>query len=116
PNTPHFVVTTQAAICHGGHFYAMSCIKDTLYGIFHMFCISKSITNTEHSCNSHLLIRRIIIYTHHILVKGDFRPSSSASLTPHMPDVCTFKGAVDLILLCVVAELGELLDPTAYKK
>lgn len=116
PNTPHFVVTPSAAICHGGHFYAMSCIRDTIYGLFHMFCISKAITNTEHQQDSRLLIRRLIIHTHHLLVKGNADIHPLSSLPAHVPDVCTLKGTLDLFLLCIFAELGELLDPRAYRK
>ena len=56
PNTPHFVVTPESAICHGGHFYAMSTIRDTIFGIYHMFVASKNITNTEHTQDAHLLL------------------------------------------------------------
>jgi hypothetical protein len=116
PNTPHYVLTTDAAICHGGHFYAMSTMRDTIFGIFHMFALSKTITNTEHTRDSHLLLRRLTVYLHHVLVKGQFDPKSPALPAPHVPDVSTFEGALDLFLVCVVAELGELLDPASYKK
>ncbi|KAF8220480.1 hypothetical protein L208DRAFT_1202251, partial [Tricholoma matsutake] len=36
PN-PHFVVTPESAICHGSHFYAVSTIQDTVFGLYHMF-------------------------------------------------------------------------------
>jgi hypothetical protein len=116
PNTPHYVLTPKAAICYGGHFYAMSTIRDTVFGAFHMFALSKSITNTEHSDASHLLFRRLIVYAHHVLVREQFDSESTAPPTPHVPDARTLEGTLDLFFLCIVAELGELLDPTAYKK
>lgn len=116
PNTPHYVLTMDAAICHGGHFYAMSTIQDTIFGVFHMFALSKSITNTEHSNDSRLLLRRLTVYIHHVLVRGQFDPMSPALPTPHVPDVRTVEGVLDLFLVCVVAELGELLDPASYRK
>lgn len=111
PNTPHYVLTPKAAICHGGHFYAMSTIRDTVFGVFHMFALSKSITNTEHFDASHLLLQRLIVYAHRVLVRG-----STAPTTSHVPDASTVEGTLDLFFLCIVAELGELLDPAAYKK
>jgi hypothetical protein len=117
PNTPHYVVTPKAAICHGGHFYATSTIRDTVYGVFHMFALSKSITNTEHYEASRILLRRLIVYAHHVLVRGQYKPTSSTSwIEPHVPNVTTLRGSLDLFLLCIVAELGELLDPIAYRK
>lgn len=115
PNTPHCVLTPEAAICHGGHFYAMSTIQDTIFGVFHMFTLSSSITNTEHSHASRLLLRRLIIHIHHILVQGQ-SDSQPSELMAHLPDVSTLAGTLDLFLLCTFAELGELLDPGAYKK
>lgn len=115
PNTPHFVLTTESAICHGGHFYAMSSIRDTIFAIYHMFCCSKKITNTEHSKDSHLLILRLVTYVHHMLVRRDFNPFSS-TFPAHIPNVTTLEGTLDLFYLCIMAELGELLHPAAYRK
>lgn len=116
PNTPHYVVTPKAAICHGGHFYATSTIRETVFGVFHMFSLSKCITNTEHSLDSRFLLQRLIIYFHHELVRCRFDPQSSGLPSPHVPDVRTLKGALDLFLVCIIGELGDLLDPSAYAK
>lgn len=87
-----------------------------MYGVYHMFCASKVITNTEHTKDSRILLRRLVTYLHHVLVRGGFSPHSSASLPPHAPDVRTLQGTIDLFLLCIFAELGELLDHAAYRK
>ena len=117
PNTPHFVVTPESAICHGGHFYAMSTIRDTIFGIYHMFVASKNITNTEHTQDAHLLLRRLVVHAHSVLVKnGSNLDLSTAPPTPHVPDVSTFEGAIDLFMLCIIMELGDLINPSAYKK
>ena len=117
PNTPHFVVTPQSAICHGGHFYAMSTIRDTIFGMYHMFVASKNITNTEHTQDALLLLRRLIVHAHYIFVKhGSDLDLSIAPPTPHVPNVSTFEGAIDLFMLCIVMELGDLINPLAYKK
>jgi hypothetical protein len=117
PNTPHFVVTPESAICHGGHFYAMSTIRDTIFGMYHMFVASKSITNTEHTQDAHLLLRRLVIHAHYVIVKhGSNQHLSLAPPTPHVPNVSTFDGAIDLFMLCIIMELGDLINPLAYKK
>lgn len=36
--------------------------------------------------------------------------------TPHVPNVSTFDGVLDLFLLCIVMELGNLITPAAYRK
>ncbi|KAF8224205.1 hypothetical protein L208DRAFT_1312881 [Tricholoma matsutake] len=56
PNTPHFVVTPESAICHGGHFYMMSTIQDMVFGLYHMFVASERVMNMEHSHDVHLLL------------------------------------------------------------
>ena len=111
-NTPHFVLTPEAVICHGSHFYAMSTIQDTIYGVFHMFTLRSFITNTEHFHASRLLLRRLVVHIHHVLVvtPSDAEPSA------HVPDVSTLDGALELFLILTVIELGELIDPAAYKK
>jgi hypothetical protein len=117
PNTPHFVLTPEAAICHGGHFYAMSTIQDTVFGLYHMFVASKQITNTEHSHDAHLLLRRMLIHTHYILVKhGSNLHLTTEATMVHVPAVTTFEGTLDLFMLCVIMELGDLINPLAYKK
>src|ERR1700733_1041346 len=119
PNTPHFVVTPESAICHGGHFYAMSTIQDTVFGLYHMFVASKRVTNTEHSEDAHLLLRRMVVYLHYVLVKHGSKSNFSTSTPPsipHVPDISTFEGVLDLFMLCVIMELGDIINPSAYKK
>jgi hypothetical protein len=116
PNTPHFVVTPESAICHGGHFYAMSTIRDTIFGMYHMFVASKNITNTEHTQDAHLLLRRLVVYAHYVFVKRGSDLDLRATRTPHVPNVSTFEGAIDLFMLCVIMELGDLMNPLAYQK
>ena len=116
PNTPHFVVMPVSAICHGGHFYATSTIRDTIFGIYHMFVASRSITNTEHTRDAHLLLRRLVVYAHYVLVKHGKELNLTTAPPAHVPDVTTFEGTLDLFMLCVVMELGDLINPQAYKR
>lgn len=69
PNTLHAVYTPEHAICHGGHFYAISTIQDTLFGLVHSFIAGNFVTNTDHK-SSRLLLRRIAHFYYGALVLG----------------------------------------------
>jgi hypothetical protein len=112
PNTPHYVVTPESAICHGGHAYTTSTIRQSAYGIFHTFTASSVVTNTEHTRASWLLLQRLMIYIHDRVLRAS---AQNIWLTdPHIPPMDTTEGSLDLFHLCVLMELGELLDPFLY--
>ena len=69
PNLPHAVYTPEHAICHGGHFYAISTIQDTMFGLVHSFIAGNLVTNTDH-ITSRLLLRRMAHFYHGALVVG----------------------------------------------
>jgi len=95
----------------------MSTIQDTVFGLYHMFVASKKVTNTEHSHDAHLLLRRMVTYLHNTLVRRRSKLYSSTALpTPHIPNISTFEGVLDLFMLCIIMELGDLVNPLAYKK
>lgn len=56
------------------------------------------------------------MHIHHVLVVGQVDARFSELPDPHLPDLSTLDGTVDLFSLCIFAELGEFLDPTAYRK
>ena len=56
------------------------------------------------------------MHIHHILVMGQVDPQFSELPDPHVPDLATLNGMLDLFMLCIFTELGEFLDPTAYKQ
>ena len=82
PGTPHAVVTFKASICHGGHFYAMSTIRNTIYGIMHTLVGSNILTNAEHTMDSHMLLQWLVSYVYHHMVEAVFQPSLT-SLPQH---------------------------------
>jgi hypothetical protein len=69
PNLPHAVYTPKHAICHGGHFYAISAIQDTMFGLVHGFISGNLVTNTEH-LSSRKLLRRMALWYHGVFVLG----------------------------------------------
>ena len=83
-----------------------------------MFVASKRVTNTEHCHDAHLLLQRMVIYVHYVLVKCGSKLDlpTAPHTTPHIPDVSTFDGVLDLFMLCIVMELGDLINPLAYRR
>ena len=69
PNVPHAVYTPKDAICHGGHFYAISTIQDTMFGLVHSFVGGNLVTNTDH-ISSRQLLGRMAHFYHSAFVLG----------------------------------------------
>jgi hypothetical protein len=116
PGTPHAAVTFEASICHGGHFYAMSTIHTTVYGIMHTLVGSNILMNAEHTMDSRMLLQWLVSYVHHHTVEGRFQPSSDLP-TPtsgHVPKLNTADGIMDLFSLLNVIELSNILHPLSY--
>jgi hypothetical protein len=129
PDTPHAVITIEHSICYGGHFVAMSCMTDTLLGMTHAFMADSYITNTHHT-KSRLLLRRMVIFAHQGLVDqaleedgmrfdGESLPNmlSTFCLDPdveHLPNPAEMDSLMDLISLCIIGVLINVLDFRTY--
>lgn len=72
PNTLHAVYSPQDSVCHGGHYYATSTMRDTFVGLVHTFLLDDYITNISHPPSRFLLAEMINFY-HSALVKGVIR-------------------------------------------
>ena len=70
PNTPHAVVTPDAAICHGGHYLSTSTLRSTCYGYLMGFSLSTLITNTNHTTECQLLFRKLLGYYYEVYTQG----------------------------------------------
>ena len=67
-NTPHVVLTSEATICYGGHFYATATMQDTMSSLIHSFVCSDLVTNAFHF-STRLLLRRIAHFYYLGLIK-----------------------------------------------
>jgi hypothetical protein len=116
PGTPHAVVTFEASICHGSHFYAMSTICTTVYGIMHTLVSSNILMNAKHTTDSHMLLQRLVSYVHHHTVEGRFQPSPDlpTPMSGHVPKLNTADSIMDLFSLLNVIELSNILHPLSY--
>ena len=128
PNTPHAVFTTDHSIARGGHFYSTSNLQDSFYAIVHCFMAGQVITNTEH-CETRCLLLRMMQYFFKCFVMGALEPDGefktfcvSKTLTwfcleyspGHMPDLLKSESLVDVLTLCNLCCLVNVLDFRTY--
>ncbi|KAG5337958.1 hypothetical protein C0989_008561 [Termitomyces sp. Mn162] len=111
PNTPHVVITPEPTICRGGHFYCSSTIRDSIYGIYHLFVGSSLLTNADHRTASQMMLTRLLALFHRNLLTPD---SGLERDMTHVPNVLTFDGVLDLLCLCNYFEIAEALSVWGY--
>ncbi|KAF9459884.1 hypothetical protein BDZ94DRAFT_985891 [Collybia nuda] len=111
PNTPFLAIMPEPSICHGGRFYAASTIRESCYGVFHTFLYNNTV-DAQHSIDSRKLLRRMLAFCHSTLTSNDniIRERNTA----HVPRIHTFPGLLDLLTLCNIIEMGNILTPKLY--
>lgn len=127
PGVPHAVYGIEETIIHGGHFYCASQMQATVESLVHTFILDRFIGNTFHNPSRELLRRVVLFWASGLLL----RPLSSQGMIaghftfhllihfsdddyPHLPDVRTVQGLLDLISGCTVVVLGNVLDFRTY--
>ncbi|TFK16335.1 hypothetical protein FA15DRAFT_662241, partial [Coprinopsis marcescibilis] len=108
--TPHAVLTTDDAICHGGHFLAMSTIAETVWGFCHTFFEGHIITNIDHP-TIRIRINTISSFLHKHIVLNDF----SESDVGHVPDLSTPQGMTDLLMFACAVEIQHVVCFDTYR-
>ncbi|KAF8965329.1 hypothetical protein BDZ97DRAFT_1659254, partial [Flammula alnicola] len=109
-NQPHAIYGKEPTIIHGGHFYLTSLMEMTAQSMFHSFIMDQFLTNTVHY-RSRVLLRRIIDFYRLGLLEKKLVQTDAGH---HLPDVQTFPGLVNLLSLCNLVILGNVLDFRAY--
>lgn len=112
PNTLHYVLTVDNAITIGRHLYPSSCSQDTAFGIIHTFVLNYMVTNTLHD-NLYTMLRRIMAMWH---LNYDEDPFFNGHGNPHVPDMTTTTGLMDIMAIGNLLELAHVIDRRAYKK
>ncbi|KAH6891822.1 hypothetical protein BKA70DRAFT_1440992 [Coprinopsis sp. MPI-PUGE-AT-0042] len=110
PNTPHAVLTTDNAICYGGHFLAASMLQRTVAGSIHTFFHGRVITNTDHPSFQGRM-NTIACFFYKAIVLGDTHDLDKG----HIPDFTTAIGLTDLIVFACGIELQNVICPLSYK-
>ncbi|KAG6905410.1 hypothetical protein DXG01_002892 [Tephrocybe rancida] len=108
PNTLHAVYTPADAVCHGGHFYPISTIRDSVYGLYHTFVASGLITNADHWQASQKMLMQILALIHHnlllpvpaqgiawIFTNSQFKSTSNGTVTHQAQALVLYKSRAD---------------------
>lgn len=87
-------------------------------GIMHTFVGSSVLTNTEHTTDSRMLLRRMVSHVYTQTVTAEFRTSAAqpSPKSAHVPKFNTVEGVEDLFNLLNVTELSDILNPLSYAK
>ncbi|KAG6905652.1 hypothetical protein DXG01_001440 [Tephrocybe rancida] len=111
PDTPHFVITITPCIARGAHFYCTFTIHDSIFGFYHTL-IAKAVTNADHpQASRELLCRLLTLYNSYLTDSSEQRDTP---ILVHIPDLSTFNGFIDLIVLCNWFEFLNVLSPWGY--
>jgi len=80
PTTLHYVLTVEDSITYGRHFYTMSTISDSIFGVLHSFVVGLGATNTLHEAGTRTFLHRIMaMWQQHFtgLIKSPGKPALS---------------------------------------
>ncbi|KXN83552.1 hypothetical protein AN958_01230 [Leucoagaricus sp. SymC.cos] len=119
PLTLHAVVTTSHCVALGDQFYHNDTLHDSIYGYYHTFISSKTLTNVDHSQAAHQQFHRMLglVYSRYILC-SEYQGAASAyppSLICHTLDLSSSESILDTVHLCVLLELGGAVYQPTYE-
>lgn len=110
PTTPHYVLTVEDAIVYGCHFFPISAIQSSVFGVIHCFIHRYSIINQLHNnvftCLWHLMAMWYSYYKD---------PTFEPSQHQHIPNIMTENGLLDVMTLGNLVEVAPILDCRSYK-
>lgn len=127
PNTLYFVFTPVPSICHGGYYYGSTVMSDTCFAIYHTFVQGYVLTNSDHESQGFDLLWHIVCYYHDQFsqIKGMLSSSFIVcsilaihivplSAVPHLLNISTFEGIMDIIYLSCIIELANVVMKRSY--
>jgi len=109
PNTPHFILTVDDAIVHGRYMYSASTSQMTSIGFIHTFVNGYQITSEIHDLLT-FLRREMAMW----LRRYKENPFFDRSEHPHVPDVYTAAGLMDVMAVGNMLELATAIDRRCY--
>ncbi|KAF6755591.1 hypothetical protein DFP72DRAFT_1067397 [Ephemerocybe angulata] len=107
PFVPFILLSTDNTITQKCYFYATSTIRSSCYGYLHTSLTTDPSANKSQQA-AHSMLRRLAQY-YRLVYCGDdyfFRRKDF----PHVPDILTFEGVIDVLSLCNVFELVNALS------
>ncbi|PPQ73447.1 hypothetical protein CVT24_008149 [Panaeolus cyanescens] len=111
PNTPHAVLGLAKTITQGGHFYACQLLRYSAAAIVHAFSLNDYVTNST-QVRSRIFLRRILLFYYNYLFENE--PIHLESVRVHLPDMDTISGYLDVLSLCNICIMGNVLDFRTY--
>ncbi|KAF8953374.1 hypothetical protein BDZ97DRAFT_1679585 [Flammula alnicola] len=108
---PHAVYGPKPTICYSSHFCLTHLMEATSQGLLHAFIINEFITNTSHCSSCHLLCHIVDFYYLGLIEK--IIPLSDPSYC-HLLQVNTFQDLINLLFLCNLVILANVLDFCTY--
>ncbi|KIK52531.1 hypothetical protein GYMLUDRAFT_251136 [Collybiopsis luxurians FD-317 M1] len=127
PCTPHLVLTPEASICHGGHFYSFQSMAQTSYSLYQNFVAAKLLTNTidynalDCLCSiAHFWYNKICIqsgtYLSNLKQASDNVQSEGSDIIPHCPNFMFLKDLIEFFSFSNVIKFGTILDVQRYRQ
>lgn len=115
PCTPYCVYTVENSITHGSHFYSLSTMQDTFFGLVHNLARGSSITESPSQPFRHIL-RTIVQYLYNALVHNmDSQiPFFRHAMDPNSTEI-TLDNVRDLLSVISIGILSNALDRDTYK-
>ncbi|KAF5341461.1 hypothetical protein D9757_015295 [Collybiopsis confluens] len=118
PGVVHSVTTIQDCLAIGGHFFAASTIKLTVYSLYHSFVNSGTITNGAVEEEQQNLLRILLFWFDAMCKLGSTYLSdiknAEDTLSDHVPNVLDHDGFENLFYIMVYAELVSVVTPNTY--
>ncbi|KAF5359945.1 hypothetical protein D9757_012231 [Collybiopsis confluens] len=120
PCTPHFVLTPEAAICHGGHFVSSQTLVRTNYAILQTFVASDLLTNTI-DFNAPEGLQLIVQYWSNLIVDNEedyleMLKKHDRQIIPDVPNFQLLDDIVAFLSLANIIKLGGVLDVCKYRE
>ncbi|KAH6915898.1 hypothetical protein BKA70DRAFT_1418816 [Coprinopsis sp. MPI-PUGE-AT-0042] len=117
PFTPYAIISVDDSITHNSSFIAASTIRSSCFGYMYSLISSSSRNNPSHQA-CRMLLRRMVHYLHLVYLGGRFLEGYGVFQQPpelaHVPDLFTFDGVVDLLSICNLFEMANVLSYEAY--
>jgi len=108
----HYVLTLEDSITMGQHLYLSASLLGTAFGIVHTFVMNDAVTNTLH--NELYTMLRWIMAMWHLNYDGD--PFFNGHCNPHVPDITTTAGLMDMMAIGNLLELANVIDRHSYQQ
>ena len=111
-NTMHYVLTVEDSITMGQHLYLSASSLGTAFGIVNTFVMNYAVTNTLHN-ELYTMLQQIMAMWH---LNYNEDPFFNGHSNPHVPDITTTAGPMDMMAIGNLLELANVIDRHSYQQ